>query len=61
MLVTPATYTNQVFKVLWPEIVGRINPGVTVVSDTRFSNEQFASKIRWFVVIKEGKDCCSCL
>jgi hypothetical protein len=51
----------QVFKVLWPEIIGTANTGVTVVSDTRFKDERFASKIRWFVVVKEGKDACSCL
>jgi hypothetical protein len=47
--------------VLWPEIVGKRNDGVTIVSDTRFKNEFIATKIRWFVVVKMGHDCCSCL
>ncbi|TKA51472.1 hypothetical protein B0A49_11857 [Cryomyces minteri] len=52
---------GKVFKVLWPELAGDVNDGVTIVSDPRFSNEHFATKIRWFVVVHEGHDCCSCL
>jgi hypothetical protein len=52
---------GKVFKILWPEAAGFTVDGITVLTDTRFRNEKFVTKIRWFVVVKEGKDCCSCL
>ncbi|KAF2430749.1 hypothetical protein EJ08DRAFT_566917, partial [Tothia fuscella] len=52
---------RQVFRVLWPENAGYSHDNITVVSDTRFPNEKIATKIRWFVVVKEGDDFCTCL
>jgi hypothetical protein len=51
---------SQVFKVLWPEILGKPNDSITVTSDGKFG-EGIATKIRWFIVVMEGKDCCTCL
>ncbi|KAL2352432.1 hypothetical protein BJ546DRAFT_1050302 [Cryomyces antarcticus] len=45
---------------LWPELAGDYNSGVTIVSDGKYSKEMIATKIRWFVVVREGRDCCSC-
>ncbi|GME37829.1 hypothetical protein BKCO1_19000171 [Neofusicoccum parvum] len=50
---------GKVFKVLWPEPAGNPQSGVTFV--TGAYGEQFYNKIRWFVVIREGQDCCTCL
>jgi hypothetical protein len=53
---------SQVFKIMWPELAGRVNDNITVITaDTKFAGEQIATKIRWFVVVKAGQDCCSCL
>ncbi|KAL1638748.1 hypothetical protein SLS58_008672 [Diplodia intermedia] len=50
---------GKVFKVLWPEPAGNAQSGVTFV--TGAYNEPIYNKIRWFVVIREGRDCCTCL
>jgi hypothetical protein len=49
-----------VFKALWPELLGHANESVTVTSEAKF-NEQIATKIRWFVVVKAGTSHCTCL
>jgi hypothetical protein len=46
--------------VLWPELLGTLNNKVTVVTE-QTTGEQIATKIRWFVVVREGNDFCSCL
>jgi len=51
---------NQVFKVLWPEVAGSLDGKATYVTDGRFG-ERLITKIRWFVVIKEGDRFCVCL
>lgn len=51
--------TGKVFKVLWPEPAGNPQEGITFV--TGAFGEQIYDKIRWFVVIREGYDCCTCL
>ncbi|KAF2267708.1 hypothetical protein CC78DRAFT_576699 [Lojkania enalia] len=51
-----------VFRVLWPELAGDINDqNMTLVTTSRFENEKIFAKIRWFVVVREGNDCCTCL
>ncbi|KAF9640771.1 hypothetical protein BFW01_g12577 [Lasiodiplodia theobromae] len=50
---------GRVFKILWPEPAGNWHEGVTFV--TGAYGEQIYNKIRWFVVIREGQDCCTCL
>jgi hypothetical protein len=51
----------QVFRVLWPEVAGyTTNENITVITDTRFG-ENFVSKIRWFVVVKEEDNSALCL
>ncbi|OJD34982.1 uncharacterized protein BKCO1_19000171 [Diplodia corticola] len=50
---------GKVFKVLWPEPAGNAHAGATFV--TGAFNEPIYNKIRWFVVIREGRDCCTCL
>lgn len=49
----------KVFRVLWPELAGNPNEG-TVLSQGKF-NEPVHMKIRWFVVIREGPNYCSCI
>jgi hypothetical protein len=51
---------TKVFKILWPEPAGDLTGKATIVSDPEFG-EAIASKIRWFVVVKEGNNSCSCL
>lgn len=52
----------QVFKILWAEPAGASNDRVTELSDVRFPGEKVVTKIRWFVVVSEGKDhSCTCL
>jgi len=41
--------------------MGQYNDNVTAVTDAQFPDESIATKIRAFIVVKEGKDCCSCL
>ncbi|ORY18203.1 hypothetical protein BCR34DRAFT_456380, partial [Clohesyomyces aquaticus] len=53
--------TGVVFKVLWPELAGDTNGDMTIVTNSRFEGEKIFAKIRWFVVVREGYDCCSCL
>ncbi|KAF2453988.1 hypothetical protein BDY21DRAFT_116516 [Lineolata rhizophorae] len=50
---------GKVLKVLWPEPLGDENAKVTIITDS--FGERYATKIRWFVVIREGNDSCSCL
>jgi hypothetical protein len=52
---------GKVIKILWPELPGNSVEGMTVVSDVRFANETFITKIRWFVVVKEGRESCTCV
>jgi hypothetical protein len=49
-----------VFRVLWPELAGDVADNVSIVSDDAF-DEHTPYKIRWFVVIREGYNCCTCL
>ncbi|KAF2251910.1 hypothetical protein BU26DRAFT_246723 [Trematosphaeria pertusa] len=48
-----------VFRILWPELAGDANDNTTIVT-TRFQ-ERMSCKIRWFVVVREGHNCCTCL
>lgn len=52
---------GKVFKVLWPEPAGNPQAGVTFITGPETFNEPIFAKIRWFVVIREGRDCCTCL
>jgi uncharacterized protein DUF6590 len=54
------TFIPQVFKALWPEMLGQSNESVTTTPDSRFG-ENIATKIRWFIVVREGKNQCSCM
>ncbi|KAF2114166.1 hypothetical protein BDV96DRAFT_600889 [Lophiotrema nucula] len=51
---------GMVFKVLWPELAGDGNQGVTIATGPGYG-ERVHFKIRWFVVVREGSDCCTCL
>lgn len=53
----------QVIKVLWPELVGYNIDDLTVVTAVgpKFKDEKVFLKIRWFVVIVEGAQWCTCL
>jgi hypothetical protein len=46
--------------VLWPELLGTANNKVTIITE-QTTGEQIATKIRWFVVVREGNNFCSCL
>ncbi|KAF2415379.1 hypothetical protein EJ08DRAFT_571302, partial [Tothia fuscella] len=50
---------RQVIRMLWAEMAGDANDNITI-SSGRFG-ESVATKIRWFVVIREGTTYCSCL
>lgn len=52
---------GKVFKVLWPELAGDLvgDDASSFVSDGKFG-EAVVTKIRWFVVVKEGRESCSC-
>lgn len=52
---------GKVFKILWAELPSNNIEGMTIVSDVRFARETIFTKIRWFVVIKEGIGCCTCV
>ncbi|KAH7062218.1 hypothetical protein B0J12DRAFT_230432 [Macrophomina phaseolina] len=52
---------GKVFKVLWPEPAGNPQSGVTFITGPASYGEPIYAKIRWFVVIREGRDCCTCL
>jgi hypothetical protein len=41
--------------------MGQQNDNVTTVTDPQYPQEEIATKIRAFIVVKPGKDCCSCL
>jgi hypothetical protein len=49
-----------VFRVLWPELAGDVRQNITIATTGAFG-EQTYYKIRWFVVIREGHNCCTCL
>lgn len=51
---------GKAFKVLWPELLGQDNGATTVTKDSRF-DEDIMTKVRWFIVIKEGRNFCTCL
>ncbi|KAF2179462.1 hypothetical protein K469DRAFT_497627, partial [Zopfia rhizophila CBS 207.26] len=51
---------GTVFKVLWPELANDVTDGMTIATEPRFQEKIFV-KIRWFVVVREGRDCCTCL
>ncbi|KAF2104191.1 hypothetical protein NA57DRAFT_51036 [Rhizodiscina lignyota] len=51
---------GKVFKILWPELLGDDNSGITVATEARFK-QPIGVKIRWFVVVTEGSDYCLCL
>ncbi|KAK8176926.1 hypothetical protein IWX90DRAFT_481980 [Phyllosticta citrichinensis] len=50
---------GKVFRILWPEPAGNPQANTTFISGKW--NENIFVKIRWFVVIREGHDCCTCL
>ncbi|KAF2681468.1 hypothetical protein K458DRAFT_457051 [Lentithecium fluviatile CBS 122367] len=52
-----------VFMMLWPELVGSGVDNMTAVTiaDSRFPGERVFCKIRWFIVVREGHNCCTCL
>ncbi|KAE9986436.1 hypothetical protein EG328_005662 [Venturia inaequalis] len=52
---------GKVIKILWPELSGNSTEGQTVVSDVKYEEETFITKIRWFVVVKEGRESCTCV
>lgn len=49
------------FRVLWPELAGDTDQRITIATTSRFDGENFFVKVRWFVVVREGNDCCTCL
>jgi hypothetical protein len=49
-----------VFRVLWPELAGDANQNITIATTGAFGEQTFY-KIRWFVVIREGHNFCTCL
>lgn len=49
---------GKVFRVVWPELAGDAE---TVTATIQWRKERIYVKVRWFVVIREGSDCCSCL
>lgn len=51
---------GKVFKILWPELPRDIDDNISVSSVGRY-DDAVISKIRWFVVVREGRSCCSCL
>ncbi|KAF2134753.1 hypothetical protein P153DRAFT_362491 [Dothidotthia symphoricarpi CBS 119687] len=50
-----------IFRVLWPELAGDVHQNMTIATTPRFPNENIFCKIRWFVVVREGHDCSTCL
>lgn len=50
-----------VFRVLWPELEGDVDDNMTMVTTSRFPQENQSVKVRWFVVVREGHGCCTCL
>jgi hypothetical protein len=54
------SFNFQVFKALWPEPLGGSNESVTTTPDSKYG-ENIATKIRWFIVVREGKDQCACV
>jgi hypothetical protein len=53
-------FNFQVFKALWPEMKGQSNESVTTTPDSKFG-EHIATKIRWFIVVREDQYQCSCV
>ncbi|KAH7378346.1 hypothetical protein BKA66DRAFT_149821 [Pyrenochaeta sp. MPI-SDFR-AT-0127] len=51
--------TGVVFRVLWPELAGDVKQNITIAT-TQYGENIFY-KIRWFVVVREGHNCCTCL
>lgn len=49
------------FRILWPELAGDTTQNITIATTPRFGGEKFFVKVRWFVVVREGNDCCTCL
>ncbi|OCK85582.1 hypothetical protein K432DRAFT_286426, partial [Lepidopterella palustris CBS 459.81] len=56
---------GRVFKVLWPELASDKAEGITTASQKWATDKKFGEaifvKIRWFVVVREGHNACSCL
>ncbi|QDS69654.1 hypothetical protein FKW77_009431 [Venturia effusa] len=52
---------SSVIKILWPELSGADAEGMTVVSDILYAGEIPITKIRWFVVVKGGRESYTCL
>ncbi|KAF2469280.1 uncharacterized protein BDR25DRAFT_187884, partial [Lindgomyces ingoldianus] len=50
---------GKVFKVLWPEVAGDVSSSTTSVNGPVFLHEPVFVKIRWFIVIREGYNCCT--
>ncbi|KAF2267695.1 hypothetical protein CC78DRAFT_591044 [Lojkania enalia] len=49
-----------VFKVLWPELAGDTTHNITIATGIGVDERVYA-KIRWFVVVREGDNCSTCL
>jgi len=49
-----------VFRVLWPELAGDVKQDITIATTGTFVEKTYY-KIRWFVVVREGHNCCTCL
>ncbi|KAF1832446.1 hypothetical protein BDW02DRAFT_483724, partial [Decorospora gaudefroyi] len=50
---------GKVFRVLWPELAGDASQNMTIAT-ARTYHENIFCKIRWFVVVREGYDSCTC-
>lgn len=49
---------GRVFKILWPELAGAVDDDTTVTDDSRFG-EKILAKIRWFMVVSDGRGACT--
>jgi hypothetical protein len=52
---------GKVFKVLWPELAGDINHSSTIATSAFLPETRVFWKIRWFMVVRTGNGCCTCL
>jgi hypothetical protein len=52
---------GKVFKMLWPEPAGDRNQSSTIVTTHFLTEARVYCKVRWFVVVRTGQGCCTCL
>jgi hypothetical protein len=52
---------GKVLGILWPKFPGDNLHGMSVILDAGFKGKKSITNFRWFIVVKEGGELCTCV